>query len=505
MTLVELVVAASILFIVLTGILSLLMQTIYMSAQAREMNVANNAVNSYVEWVRSLEFEEVAPSSEPTGSIETTVSQNGAYRITITPTVEPSDLDTEGNLKELHLFVAVTRSDGYARTYSVMVLIRNRDQYLVGTARSAATDPQITFTSQCATENAVVWGTNVPIQVSAKATTGRVIETASFWVDNVRKLRSLTTTASAEWEVGAETWNPTIYYWDTTFTEDGQQWSPDGLRTIVVYVRDSEGVEVYSSRQLLVDNNPPATPAAPTHSGAGSMGGTLSWPNVYDGTTLAPQYQVQMRVQGTTGTSGNPFDTGTAWSIAPGYRGAQSTWTVGAQPFARYYVRVRALSPRSVRSLDASPTVEPPNASAWTNISTPFVSRPKITGTYAVQIKNGAIDKIKPTLTVTPPDFALVSGAPVTCEWHRVETGTDVQGNPWRNDVVVATTSGSGAFSWAPSTYAGITSKPTGVGYYVKVTCTPGGFMGGTAGTWASNTAPCPSLLTGGTLAEGTW
>lgn len=504
MTLIELVVAASVLFIVLTGILSLLMQTIYMSAQARELNVANNAVNSYVEWVRSLDFEEVAESTEPTGSIETTVSQNGAYTITIVPTVEPSDLDAEGNLKELHMQVTVTRADGYTRTSDIMVLIRNRNQYLVGTARSAATDPKVSFTSQTPTETAVVYGTSVPIQVTAQASDGRLLETGSFWVDNVRKLRSLTTTASAEWEIGSATWNPTIYYWNTTFVEDGLQWSPDGLRTVVVYVRDSEGIEVYSSRQLLVDNYPPATPAAPTHSGAGSIGGRLSWPGVYDGTTLAPEYQIQMRAQGSTSTSGNPFDTGSAWSAVPGYRGAQSSWVVAAQPFSRYYARVRALSPRSVIALAINPTLEPPNTSAWTNMAAPFVSRPRLTGSYQVTLKNGSLDKIKPTLAVTPPAFPL-SSSTVSCEWHRVETGTNSQGAPWTNDVVMGTTTGSSAYSWTPADATKITSNATGIGFYVKVTCVPGGFMGGTTGTWPSNTATCPSVLSSGTLAEGTW
>lgn len=505
MTLVELVVAASILFIVLTGILSLLMQTIHMSAQARELNVANNAVNSYVEWVRSLDFEQVAPSTTPTGSIETTVSHNGAYTITITPSVAVSPIDPHGNLKELHMAVAVTRADGYARTFSLMALIRNREQYLVGGARNAATDPTITFTSATPTEGAVVYGTSTPIQVQAAASTGRILESGSYWVDNVRKLRSATTTASAEWSIGTQLWNPPIYYWDTTFQESGTQWFPDGLRTVVVYVRDNTGIEVYKSRQLLVDNYPPANPTAPTHAGAGSMGGTLSWPTVYDGTTLAPQYQIEMRVQGSTSTTGDPFETGSAWSPAQGYRGAEASWIVQAQPFNRYYARVRALSPRSVIALNADPTVEPPNTSAWVKMAAPFVSRPRLTGTYEVRVRGGAIDEIRPSLSVTPPNFALTSGTLVTAEWHMVESGVNNRGVPWTNDVVIGTTSGSSAWTFAPSTYTKITSKPSSIGFYVKVTCTPGGFLGGTEGTWTSNLGQCPTLTANGTLTEGTW
>ncbi|MRR13713.1 hypothetical protein EG835_14980, partial [bacterium] len=94
-------------------------------------------------------------------------------------------------------------------------------------------------------EDSVVRGTSVPIAVTAEATTGRILEVGSYWVDNIRKMHSLGTTATAEWEIAASTWNPVTYYWDTTLVEDGVQTVPDGLRTVLVYVRDSEGIEVY--------------------------------------------------------------------------------------------------------------------------------------------------------------------------------------------------------------------------------------------------------------------
>lgn len=490
MTLIELVIAASILFIVLTGVLSLLTQTIRMSAQAKQINFSTNAINSYVEWVRSLPYDQV--STESTGSVTATTTVDGAYTITITPTVTVSGEDPQGNLKELVLAVTVTRPDGYLQTYSTSILIRNRDQYLVGTGRSAATDPKVWFVEGSAPEGSVQRGTSVPIKVHAEASNGRTLETGSYWVDNVRKLRSATTTASAEWEIGTSIWDPITYYWDTTVVEDGVITVQDGLRTVIVYVRDSEGVEVYTSRQLLIDNFAPPKTSPAVHNPAGSVGGTLSWPAVYDGTTLAYGYEAEVRVQGTTSTSGNPFETGTAWTASPGYSGRLPSFVVQANYFNRYFARVRSVS--------AHPTS--PLKSDWQQMAAPFVSRPLITGTYTVTVKNGALDTIKPSLSCTSPQFALASSTPTTYEWHRVETGLDSKGQPWRNDVVIGTTSTP---SWTPSTATSINSKPTGISFYVKATCTPTGFMGGSAVTVSSNLANCPSLTSGGTLGEGTW
>jgi type II secretory pathway pseudopilin PulG len=183
MTLLEVVVAAAILFIIMTAVLGLVGRTMQMGAQAKEINVSNNAVNSYVEWVRSLPFDQVVQSG---GSIETTVVVNDEYTITIVPTVEDGENDS---LRNLTLDVTVLRSDGFSETFQTSVVVRDRDQHLTDAARSPSTDPTIVYMSPSPPDGTVVWfeaggswwkdatNTKRPLQfqVKVKASTGRTL------------------------------------------------------------------------------------------------------------------------------------------------------------------------------------------------------------------------------------------------------------------------------------------------------------------------------------------
>ncbi|MHB1016465.1 MAG: type IV pilus modification PilV family protein [Coriobacteriia bacterium] len=513
MSLVEVIAAAAILFIVLTGVLSVVTQSTLMNAQAKRMNVANNAVNSYVEWVRSLPFAAVELSSvNPTGSLEPTSFANSGYQISIIPSVTVSALDTykDPDLKELTLRVRVTSAGGYDHSYTTTVLIRNRDQYLVGGRRSAATDAQISLdVSPTPAAGSVVWGNAVPIAVTVNASAERVIETAALWVDNLRPMRSWDTSIAA-WDIGLQSWTLNGFQWDTTYLSGTEPDVPDGLRTVVVRVRDSEDIEVYASRQFIVDNVLPPAPQPATHAGSGSMMGQLSWPMVYDGTTATSRYEVQMLEQGTSVATGEPFDSLDAvgkWRFVGTYEGSLPVFNVGVvtaaysaatsttavPPFSRIFARARSLGARHLY-----PGWDAAWASDWTNMAVPFVTRPLLSGSYEVTLKNGVFDSIKPTISVTPPTFPLAAGTHVTYEWHRVEyTASGSYDRLLGSTVDVPT--------WMPTTFTNIVTASTQIGYYARVTCTPSGYMGGTPGTWTSNIALTPSLLIGQPLAVGTW
>lgn len=513
MSLVETIAAAAILFIVLTGVLSVVTQSTLMNAQAKRMNVANNAVNSYVEWVRSLPFEAVELSSvTPTGSLEPTTFANSGYQISIVPSVTVSPLDTyeDPDLKEVTLRVRVTSPRGYDHSYTTTVLIRNRDQYLIGSRRSAATDAQISLdVSPTPAPGSVVWGNAVPIALTVNASAERTVETVALWVDNLRPMRSWDTSI-AIWDVGLQSWTLSWFQWDTTAMTGTERDVPDGLRTVVVRVRDSEDIEVYASRQFIVDNVLPPAPNPAGHVAAGSMMGRLSWPAVYDGTTATSGYEMQLLEQGTSVSTSDPFESLGAvgkWRVAGTYSGSSPAFSVGdvnaaysaatsttpVAPFSRLYGRSRSLGARHLL-----PGWGAEWASGWTNMTAPFVIRPRLSGSYEVTLKKEVFDSIKPSLSVTPPMFPLAAGTHVTYEWHRVEYTASGS-----YDRVLGTT--VDVPSWTPATPSNIVTASTQIGYYVKATCTPGGYMGGTTGTWTSNTALTPSLLVSQPLAEGTW
>ncbi|MBN2840724.1 MAG: hypothetical protein JXP37_07210 [Coriobacteriia bacterium] len=502
MTLIEIVVAAVILFIILTGVLSLLTQTTMISAQAKGINVANNAVNSYVEWVRSLDFAEVDLSSESSAGVlaDYSVVAEG-YTIEIIPTVTAGENDS---LKDVVLQVTVTRADGDSESFETIVIIRNQDQYLTVAKRDPATDPVVSFVSPTPPEGAVLWETywldgeeTRPLQIAAtaEASEGRTIATASIWADDQWKLKDSFGNL-AEWIVGEETWTLSPYFaWNTLqFDEgvdaDGNPYTvtqvPDGLRTVFCYARDSADIAVYASRQFLVDNDAPPAPVSVTHVAGASMAGALGWSQVYDGTTSAHGYRLQLARQGATATSdAYPFDDGSGWVMDQTDLAVTSV-TPGEVPLARYFARVRAFSPR-------------PLWSDFTDMSVPFVTRPMLDGTYTVSRAQKSWT-ITPNLTTTPPTFP-VSGT-VSYKWYRVSGATETL------LATTATPSLAGEAMIKSTHPANATTANYPVYYFrLKVVLTPAGYGGGQVLELTSNTVSTPYVADNGTFGftEGTW
>jgi hypothetical protein len=197
MTIVELIFAASILFVILTGVLGLIGQTTLMTADAAQSNVMTSAVNAYVERVQGLDFEQVAIVGEtPDGvllSVETT-SVNG-YTVEFRPYVA-NRYEIEGDpnskilFKDLHIDVTLIRADGDVETMSTMVVIRDRSEFLTRAERNPATDPTIGFLGGTPPDSTVVYDANwmdgttqraLYLSVRVDAVTGRTID--SVWID----------------------------------------------------------------------------------------------------------------------------------------------------------------------------------------------------------------------------------------------------------------------------------------------------------------------------------
>jgi len=459
MTLVEVMVSAVILFIIATAVLGLVGRNISMGGQAVSTNAATNALNGYVEWVRSLPFDQVDTSMG--GSVETTVVVTQGYQITIVPTIEEGDTES---LRNLYLDVVVRRGAEIVSQYETMVVIRNRDQYM--TDRSPTTDPKITFISPSPPDGAVIYfdngqtywldatGTSHTVQfvVRATATEGRTLRLVHLRGRDAFQLQDLLG-APATWTEPIWTISPP-FLWNVNQTDTGDilNVDDDGEVDIWAWAEDSEDARSADMRVYLVDRvapprmapldgieddngdgvifDDPNEPAEERirHITGGSAGGSLLWALTLDGHTGADRYQVELYRQGIAQTTyGSVLD----WELADTRVTPDLTMSLSdAQPFSRYFARVRAQSPRARLVPSSAEEFSGPFTTADELIGGSFVTRPTLAGsTYVVSNlneSNPSKDKtwsVKPTLVASPPQFPYDQ---VEYSWIRVKVdGTE--------------------------------------------------------------------------------
>ncbi|HZL05106.1 MAG TPA: hypothetical protein VFE45_06770, partial [Coriobacteriia bacterium] len=412
MTLVEILVASVIMFIILTAVLGLVAQTTAMGVQAKRKTMLTNAVSAYVERVQGLPFEQVGVAGVDTsGTLDPAyVEDEGDFTITIVPTVLPG---ANADLKTLRLDVTLLDTRGNSETLNTDVAIRDRSQYLMQSSRSRATDPVVHFIAPTPAEGTPVFddlwvegGTNrsLTLGLFAEASAGRTLESAQVWCDNARLLQDSFGT-QATWPIGTGTWNLSTFVWDTRQTElvEGVETEviADGMRTISLYAQDSAGVNVFSVRHLLVDNHEPADPGVPVPDVKTATATDLTWDVAMDGTTPADHYGLWIsRVK----TSAEYAADGTETLVEESSSEVtEPSYALTTTPFTRYWAGIRAFSPRNLLS-------------GLVAVAENFTSRPLLGGTYAVT-ESG--DKYTTTvnLAVTPPNFAVHVPARYTWSW----------------------------------------------------------------------------------------
>lgn len=447
MTIVEVVVAVTILFIVLTGILGLITQNLNASMQAKQEAVFTNAVNSYVERVQAMPFEKVFVGTGGLESSETT--QVGEYVIVLEPTVTPGPGGVP-SLRTLTVTATITGPNGVARSMTTDVVVRNKESYIT----QAAKGPDVTWTvavmpaqseavyGQFRTANTAVTTDDgaLYIAMTAVAAADRVITRITVRADNGWPLRSATGAhepLEIEWDPadGPQTYTLSSFVWNTLqeeMTNDDPvtmtRVMQDGVRTITLKVRDSAGAETTRTYMLLLDNHAPDQPAGLRY--AVTAGGpALVWDSTSDGDMTVTTFRVGLRQQATTG-------------VWPAFADASATGeSYSVSPFSRYLGRVTAIGPPPL-SRESTPTV----------MTESFITPPKATGT---QKKNTL------TLTVGAPTFKVTG---LTYQW---QSSTSTAG-PWANI--------SGATA---STYTG--TRTIGAYYRCVVGFTPGADYTGTA------------------------
>jgi Tfp pilus assembly protein PilV len=503
MTLVEIMVSAAIMFIILTGVLSLVVQTTMMSVQAKEKNVMTNSLNAYIEWVHSLPFDDVDLVDDGGILPEESSQTVGGYTVVIRPTITTVTGNT--SVKNLQVDIAVTDARGVSSTHSTTVVVRDRSNFMTQGKRDPLTDPKAEFIGLTPPSGTVVWdsewsGGPLYLDVSAEASEGRVIEIVRVSFNSILCEDASLPPLSALWEPRTETFTSTsaLFAWNTNQfepieVEEGvfvdTRLFGDGMGTLKVWVVDDAGIDDTDERFLLLDNFAPATPGSIAAGVAKANSVPVVWDRAADGNLGADSYDLEWVRQGMTQTSvsdpafgyWNPAGTYT-WLNAAEHPNATLTYEAATAPFSRYAARVRAVSPRGLTS-------------DWTEAT--FMSRPLVSGTYAVVEKstgNPKYWKVTANLSVTPPAFPTTGTT--TYAFYRGTEATPIQQGTSTTctDIVQVDVN--------PSE----TNFPVR-SYRVVVTHTPAGIGGGTQQTSVSNTVSTVYQASDGTytFAEGTW
>ncbi len=497
MTILEILIAAVVLFIVLTAILGLVGSTTMTGLQAKEKTVMVNAVNAYIERVQALPFDEVVVGTG-TGELPPVETMTiGEFTVTIRPTIAAG---SNAALKNLTLDVSVTSpKTSRTLTMNTTVAVRDRSQYLTQAVQDPATNPQVSFDDALTPpEAAVVWDAawqNGALNIAASATAaeGRTIEVVECWIDDQYYMKN-TFGDAARWTPKTLDWSVTGFIWNTHQTEpvlqeDGvtyvdEEVIADGTRTVSLYAVDNTGATSRVIRHFLVDNDPPGNPGTPVPTARTNAITDLAWTAASDGTLPADHYQIRIWKQA---SDQELTDNPTAyWFEVAGGTSTGASFEAQTQTFGRYWAVVRAQSPRGL-------------SSSYVNVGLPWISRPLLTGSYSVESRSTGNPKywrVTSTLSASPPAFP-VSGT-TTFNFYRVDGGqsTLVQSgdSPTCEHVVQVDAKPSSA------------NYPT-VQYRVEVLVTPAGYGGGTQTTVYSNTVATTYRGDSGTFTftEGTW
>ncbi len=501
MTIVEIVVASTILFIALTALVPLLFTTTKMAQQTKAKTVALNAMNSYVEQARAITYDDlgVDGTSIPGDLASESVLSLEGFSVVIKPTVEwvddPNMLGTQ-DYKRLIVDASVSSSSMATMTYTMTTFVWGAPY-----EQETAALPEVAFTTNSPAADAVVSGVSVIVGGRAETDlTAGFISSMVLKVDASYLPNSLNPPDFASWAPMTTPYEQS-FYWDTTaqylvvdsetgdpiLDAEGQQqylaFSPDGIRVLKVEAWDNLSGHSYVTRRVLVDNYAPLTPGAPTGACSTSTNADVTWPTAMDGTEGAALYNLIVYKQPTSSADDS------AWPQANAVQVSTTSSSMTVLPFSRYYAVVQAQSPLAHKS-------------DWSAASAKFVSRPELSGTTLQKVtKSSSKYKITTTvvLDVTNPNFA-VSGTVLYDVWRSTDLATLGTGSAYMSNV--AFDSGTWTDTIVDSTsYSKNSTTPTYY-YKVKASFTP---YGGTSTESWTNTGSVPGLtVSAATTVNGT-
>ncbi len=492
MSVFEVVLAAFIMFFVLTAVLGLVATTQQFGVSAKQRNLITNTIAARMEYARSLPFHQlgVAGSQTP-GLLQPTENFNvGAFTVTVAYDVAPSDAGT----KRVRL-VVTCGAPGH-RTLSTTAYSTVRDRNINLTAFTGLqSPPRVVFLGATPPQRALIYNNlvwspagflDIEVEAAASRAGQKIVSLEIFIVlpggSAPTHLKSGTTllAPAAKWE-DAEGWDSVrrTFRWHTMQVDadaDGNpvRVVPEGWQTIRARAVGSDGLIGTKDYVFFVDNDPPSPAGTPVLSTVSRWVARADWTASPD----ASIYDVAAYRQRLTGVSGDYTDAA-SWEASPVASVEALTRQFDSVPFSRYVVTVLARSQR--------------HGSLITAVSQPSVTKPFMSGSYGLRVSgtSGPTRQVRTTATVSvdPPRFP-VTGA-VTYEFfHRNavhDLGTGV--GQW---ALAGTVTVSGTAT-ATYTYNHIwlvaTQNPyqNHYDYYCRATFTPSGWGGGSPRSVTSN------------------
>lgn len=406
----EVVIAAAVLFFVLTGVVGLMGASSQMSVQAKQKSVLVNAVASEIDSIRAMPFNQIQSRSVK--------REINGVSIVIDMTVETKQsLGTE--FYKRVIIDATGTMQGRTLTYRTTAAIRNPENNMTLTTDPDA--PQIEFASEAPAADEVLFGTErlaggaINLRTRAYSPAGSLKE-VRYGVENQVLVQS-----SGSPALFTPSGNP---YFASPSWNTLSSGVADGFQTVSVTVEDDQQRTATVKRRYIIDNQPALAPGAPTGEGIDAFSLSLSWPAARDGGVgedpstwyWASQYEYIIYREPLTG-GGSP----TSWPIAKSEivhagetpavaimnDGPISGVAVVAQPgpaltrvtrpFSRFFVRVKSGRPRGI-------------GTAYADSTQLIVSRPEIIcdssaqSSVAVGNETGGYP-FSVTLNVTKPNF----------------------------------------------------------------------------------------------------
>lgn len=359
-TVVELVIAAAVLFFAMTALIGLLGASTRMTASAKSRSALTNTISSEIETIRALPYDKVAYDTSGGGvpHTKTVVTEDG---VTVTLNFAITNRDSQNHTKEITVRGVATRPGAPTVRFTTFAVFFDRVSGKTG--GGSGDGPLIVFDTGTPPEGSVlkgkkVAGTGTDISIAARATSQdgtSNITKFEYTVDGVwftdagvpsrttlwlKETNSVYPGDISDYTVPDpspdERWT---FVWNTLQVDtQGRAEVPDGIRMVTIVAYDDEGrSSAPARRRFLLDNHAPVTapPATLSHGKNAdfTQTATVGWTPILDGTYPTDRYGYELRRKTVT------TQTVKDW---PEY--VENTKTTTVLPLAYYVARVWGVS-----------------------------------------------------------------------------------------------------------------------------------------------------------------
>ena len=259
----EVVVAAAILFFVLTAMVGLIGASQRMSVMAKDRTTLTNAVAEHIDQIRALDYYTIA--TPPGGVVPSSQSvAYGPYTVQFTNRVVMPDGADGEYLRTVYVTARTTIRGNVYRT-SAVVHIKNPKNDTTAASITDPDGPSVEFTDSATEENAVLYSTNeypggysTELSTEARSESDLIVNVKYLVGTTLVRDKAGTLGTDANFDVSpGQASAHTETEWDTT-----QTGVTDGLQKVIVQATDSRGRSA-TGHSLMRDISPPGAAAPP--------------------------------------------------------------------------------------------------------------------------------------------------------------------------------------------------------------------------------------------------